>query len=34
MASVIAKLEARGVLRPPPWLVSNLVFEGETGSVA
>ena len=34
MASVIAKLEARGVVRPPPWLVSNLVFEGETGSVA
>ena len=34
MASVIAKLKGKGLVRPPPWLVSNLVFEGETGSVA
>ena len=34
MPSLIAKLEKREVVRPPPWLVSNLVFEGETGSSA
>ena len=34
MSTHVARLTKRGLINPPPWLTSNICFEGMTGSVS